>query len=800
MLETIPDVYVMLGGDVQHEWAERPEDPWVLIGTQDQLLSRALNRGYAMSRFQWPIHFGLLNNDCRWVVDEVQLMGPGLWTTAQLDWMRRKRFPTLFSCPTTWMSATIGTSFLKTSDRCDASMSDPPRSGITKDDELKAWERLRAKRPLEEVKLSGKKGAAEELADRVVQEHEAGTLSLVICNTVEIAQAIFRAIPDEKPKILLTSRFRPQDRRDHEKRLYEFEQQRKTAALNRERVPGDGLICVSTQVVEAGVDVSAHRLWFEAAPWPAVIQRLGRVNRDGLDDKARAYYWNTARKSRDRATGPYDLKDLEDGLELIRELACHSWKLTAREAIERVRSGPSKDLAERALEPKPAPLLRATDVYGLFSTDPDVHGGFTDVSQFVRGIESDADVTVFWRSWEGSKTAAPRELSGPPYDDSEGCTLPVGTLRDYLEREKATAYVWNDSRDRWDLLPPREIRPGMLLLLRSDTGGYDRNEGWTGRIKDRLVGAPPPGPLRAEDDDVRSEIGAWVPLDKHLEDARREASVLVKALGLRDDIATAVVEAAAHHDLGKAHPKWQEKLPSTSPQNGPFAKAPYQVRIQLCNDASPSSVLQFFSRLDRLQFRKLSTSAVDSELNVAVSRQLSQEEMRDLRAVRGVRHAELVPLRPGMRHEAASAIAMWAAHRAKRASFPALSVYLAASHHGKVRTYLRAWTPEGEDVFGVPRSPAALTFKGSWPMDFSIAADGMDGQWNGNWFVPTNHGWTALVHDLLGPLDPGNPVVLGAVPPGEPRGLGPFALAYLEALVRIADWRASANPSSSITP
>ncbi|NJK45074.1 MAG: hypothetical protein HC933_13010 [Pleurocapsa sp. SU_196_0] len=35
---------------------------------------------------------------------------------------------------------------------------------------------------------------------------------------------------------------------------------------------------VSTQVIEAGVDISAHRLWSELAPWPSMLQRLGRLN------------------------------------------------------------------------------------------------------------------------------------------------------------------------------------------------------------------------------------------------------------------------------------------------------------------------------------------------------------------------------------------------------------------------------------------------------------------------------------------------------------------------------------------
>ena len=110
-------VYQLIGGDADDTWAAAPDRPWVLVGTQDMLLSRALNRGYGMSRFDWPVHFGLLNQDCQWIVDEVQLMGPGLWTTAQLDWMRRKRFPGLKPCRTTWMSATIGTQFLQTTDR-----------------------------------------------------------------------------------------------------------------------------------------------------------------------------------------------------------------------------------------------------------------------------------------------------------------------------------------------------------------------------------------------------------------------------------------------------------------------------------------------------------------------------------------------------------------------------------------------------------------------------------------------------------------------------------------------------------
>jgi CRISPR-associated endonuclease/helicase Cas3 len=79
---------VLMGGEDAGDWDAYPERAAILIGTQDMLLSRALNRGYGMSRYRWPRHFGLLNNDCLWVLDEIQLMGPGVATACQLEAFR----------------------------------------------------------------------------------------------------------------------------------------------------------------------------------------------------------------------------------------------------------------------------------------------------------------------------------------------------------------------------------------------------------------------------------------------------------------------------------------------------------------------------------------------------------------------------------------------------------------------------------------------------------------------------------------------------------------------------------------
>ena len=108
-------VYVLMGGEESEDWDLHPEKPAILIGTQDMLLSRALNRGYGMSRYRWPMHFGLLNNDSLWIFDEVQLMDVGVATSAQLEGFRAS-MGVFGPTRSIWMSATLDESWLETVD------------------------------------------------------------------------------------------------------------------------------------------------------------------------------------------------------------------------------------------------------------------------------------------------------------------------------------------------------------------------------------------------------------------------------------------------------------------------------------------------------------------------------------------------------------------------------------------------------------------------------------------------------------------------------------------------------------
>lgn len=695
-------VQVLMGGEARDDdWMLYPERDAVIIGTQDMLLSRALNRGYALSRFRWPVPFGLLNNDCLWVFDEVQLMGAAVPTSTQMAAFR-SRLGHWGPSHTLWMSATLAPGWLSTVDH--------PRPagphvelGQEERDSPELGRRLGAAKHLEhlQVRSSPKsKGYASELAAKIGRMHQPGTLSLVIANTVTRAQALFEALESaSKVELLLIhSRLRPVDRQAKLERLL--------APVPPE---GPGRIAVSTQVLEAGVDISCALMVSELAPWTSMVQRFGRCNRKGEYRRARICWVDLPRGE----SAPYRAEELEMARSLLGDLeGCSAAPISL----------PDPELPREEHE-----VLRLKDLVELFDTGPDLSGNDVDISRFVR--ESDQhDARVFWRSWPEGEDPPP-DWPRPARD--ELCAAPLAELREYLSREQA--WAWDHLDRRWRRVHRAELWPGQVLALRAEAGGYRPDLGWCPEARGSVASLQPAlgEPEEAGGDDHQTIApGFWQSLADHSNEVVARVQAMVSTLGLDGlaELQEDLVSAARWHDLGKAHPVFQEWL---------------------------------LADLD--QGERLSRSAVVWGKSPDAGRRRRRKS------------------RPHFRHELASLLALMEAPIAgSMAPLSDLALYLVASHHGKVRLSIRAFPgSDGHSRRGRPRFLLGLAEGDVLP---PVALG------DGHELPSTTLGlWPAA----MGEHDGARSWQRVALSLRDSAGLGPFRLAYLEALIRAADAQAS---------
>ncbi|MCA9677043.1 MAG: CRISPR-associated helicase Cas3' [Myxococcales bacterium] len=585
-------LHMLMGGAVDEAWEAHPERDTILIGTQDQLLSRALNRGYGMSRYRWPVHFALLNNDALWILDEVQLMGPGLSTSAQLDAFRAA-LGTQRPCRSVWMSATLSTRRLRT---VDLGARDLPALELTAADldHSVLARRHHARKVLAPAQAEG--GDVRAVAAEIVAVHGDG-LTLAVVNRVARARDLYAAVRERAGDVavrLIHSRFRPDDR----------------ARIQAEAL-ADGWsgILIATQAIEAGVDLSARVLFTELASWSSLVQRFGRCNRRGEHAEALVRWIDVA----DEDAAPYEPSDLQRARARLAELS---------------ECGPAALAAIGTDEQEPAlPVIRRRDLLQLFDTEPDLVGHDLDISRYVREA-SQRDVQVAWRSFDREP-----EAESPEPHRRELCTVPVYELEKLLKAH--TGWRWAGAAGRWERV--RDPVPGMVVLLPVTAGGYSPELGWTGSGRH----IPPPVDVAAglPDADDREALSfacsTFVTLADHAQDVFEEASALQAALGT-DAPWPEILRSARWHDLGKAHPVFQEMIISgladDDPRRavGPWAKS----------DGRP-----------------------------------------------GARSA-----RPGFRHELVSALVLL------REGGSDLEAYLVAAHHGKVRTTIRSRPGEREPV------------------------------------------------------------------------------------------------------
>jgi CRISPR-associated endonuclease/helicase Cas3 len=777
-------VVTLMGGESQRDWREHPEYEVIIVGTQDMLLSRALNRGFAMAPQMWPVDFGLLNVDALWVMDEVQLMGPGRTTSVQLQQFFDEAPRAYGSRHTLWMSATLGSTagsvvlppWMKSPERVGTSLCSPPLRHTGDDlrhpDFLARWtapKRLelcldhagpkaaagkpaRGKRGRSAKSPAGSVGPgwtvqSPDLIDRIRREASAGRLVLVFVNQVKRARDLHARLADPGQDVLLVhSRMRPYDRRGIEKAL-------------EEGMPSTGRIVVTTQVLEAGVNIDADALFTELCPWPSLVQRLGRLNRSGTRptaqdirergrDPAPAVVFEPPPPARKEKESDSDY-DERRGREISLPYEAPPLDKT-RVLLRTVQADHAGSLSPETLAALPVsltlegPVLRRFDLDDLFDTDPDLAGGHSDVTPLLRAADRDVDAYVLWRRIKGGLGADEQV----PIHHNELCPVPFYEAQAALEDHEVwilTLATGRKGRAAWRNARGRDLRAGDTVMVDVAAGSYREDTGWTPGAKEgpRVIvdrwekpdgtlirgwvtlDATPPTLVeeidghimgaRAREEDPRSFGKSWMELEPHLLAAETKARELGTAVRLPEDLMESLTRAARWHDVGKALERQV---------NGETGQ-PFQNMLLNAGVAENSHP------------RSGALYAKSNRRGGAPS---------------------------GFRHEMASLLAFLDSKEAG----DDLSAFLILAHHGKVRLLPDAWDDDDPtDLCGVrngDRIPAVALPDG--PLG-AIVLDSRK-------VLPSrdHRGWQGRVRRLL-------------------EHHGPFVLAYLEGLVRVADWRAS---------
>lgn len=723
-------VAVLMGGSddvTRGTWDEYPEEDQIIIGTQDMLLSRALMRGYGMSRYRWPVHFAWLHNDALWVFDEVQLMGPALPTSAQMEAFRR-RAQLAANSRSLWVSATLNRDWLNTVDLDSQSLtalelSETERQCNEIRKRRESVKRLEAAGiSLQSTSKNDLAAYASTVAARVLERHQPASTTFVVVNTVDRAQAIYQALHQQlqpgkrSPRsrslahpaadiAIIHSRFRGPDRRAQEAKLVA-------------PVPDAGRIVVATQAVEAGVDTTSRTLFTELAPWSSLVQRFGRCNRYGEcnEDGGADIFWIDVADEKDTSR-PYEPAALS----------------AARERLKKLRSGNPADLPTSDETMPLYSVIRHKDFLDLFNTDPDLSGFDVDIAPYIRDTD-EADVFLFWRDFG----VDPNESQQSSPEPDELCRAALGAVRNLLARLDARqAWRWDPLSRRWRAHGQKDpLRPGMTLMLASEAGGYRGDVGLVVGERARVHEIEPKSCRdvpETYDGDDRSLQQREIPLAKHLADVESKARELCASVA--EPFRTAIVQAARWHDVGKAHEAFDNML------------------------------------------REAHRKGTGRELAAGLWAKAGRDPDRSVpRATYFVRSEDKAMERTRFRHELASALAWLAARGYADDDQTNLVAYLVASHHGKVRLSLRAMPEENEP------SDGRLFARGIWEGDQLPEVHFEDGE-----IVPActlrldlmklgegacGPSWTTRTRRLL-------------------NALGPFQLAWCEALVRIADWRAT---------
>lgn len=279
----IPLRAALLRGGIARDdmWARSPDQPLIAVSTVDQVGSRLLFRGYGVSDLMKPVHAGLLGSDVLYLLDEVHLSHPFRETLNAISTRYR-----------TWAERPLPAPFVVTEMSATPGARSGSTFRLDERDwnhfELK--KRLRSSKPISLVSVKASAFTKEVEKHVATMLERPGATIAVVVNRVKLAREIHERLSANPAAVkasvdvhLLTGRMRPFDRDALEAGL------RSRIGAGRDRHPDDRpTIVVSTQAIEAGADFDFDGLVTEAASLDALRQRFGRLDRLGrLEGSAR---------------------------------------------------------------------------------------------------------------------------------------------------------------------------------------------------------------------------------------------------------------------------------------------------------------------------------------------------------------------------------------------------------------------------------------------------------------------------------------------------------------------------------
>lgn len=459
----------------------RPVGAQIITCTLTQLSSRVLFRAVGTSSGMLPVHAALTGTDRLILVDEPHLVPAAVTMFRETESLQR-RYP---------RSPRVGQTVVLGATVPDHLAGPDTFSGSLSGDSSEVARKKVARR-IPGILMTAQTPSATiralvnaALAAWSSREQDGGNGVLVMVNTVTTAQQVYAQVMKSLDKKyrehcrLLTSTVRPVDREKFD--------------------PDQNSLTVATQTLEVGVDLDACALVTELPSMPALVQRLGRLNRSGDRISQPAVIVTTLKDGgpSDRATnaiyGEQQMLATWDAL----TAAANVEEPDGRAWIDDLLKVP---VPEESWEPRPRTTATTPFLRRLTSTRPRADVPWEALA-FGPDRRDRATVRVAWR--ENLDV-----LDTADIHSQETITLPIGEVRSFLigtgahgqfgdtesgdSRRTATGDLTVDARvqrDRkWVVLSTlADLRPEDTVVLECAQSGYSAQAGWNPTVTKKVV-------------------------------------------------------------------------------------------------------------------------------------------------------------------------------------------------------------------------------------------------------------------------------------------------------------------------